>query len=524
MSNMLNQIKNPRENLRKNITLIKFLLPSSFGVLFFNFIFLNLALATINPQINYQGKLYDSSNVVVADGPQDFVFKLYNTSSGGTPIYTEIWDSGTRFVSSVNASMTAGETSVTSNTSISNLAIGDVIYNNTALDEVIVEAISGNIITISPTSKAWLIGDSITNKVSTRSGLFSANIGSVLSLSSVNFNQSNLYLGITINNINSTTNPEMKPRKRLTSVPYALNAEKINGATASSSPTAGQIPILDSTGALNVGIGAVNNSGHALNVVGTAALSTGTLWTNTSDRGVKKDILSIGGALDVLSKLKPSQFGYTNEYLTTHPELKDQTYYGFIAQEFAEVFPESVSKDGSTGYLQMNATNVIPYLVAGIKELHEKSVAIISSSETISGSEIILSDDDDVFVEDEGVIGYIKEKILAGTKVVKNFAVERVVAFTGIFENVKSKKVESQKIETKELCVGVVCISEEQLKNILASQPGSASYQVIKLSNDHYQISNSTIIAEAGAMLDQVINAAIEKGFAGIIFQPGKFN
>lgn len=45
--------------------------------------------AAINQQINYQGKLTDSSNVTVADGLYDVVFKLYTVSSGGSPIWTE---------------------------------------------------------------------------------------------------------------------------------------------------------------------------------------------------------------------------------------------------------------------------------------------------------------------------------------------------------------------------------------------------------------------------------------------------
>ena len=45
--------------------------------------------AAFNPQINYQGKLTDSSDVAVADGNYNMEFKLYTAASGGTAIWTE---------------------------------------------------------------------------------------------------------------------------------------------------------------------------------------------------------------------------------------------------------------------------------------------------------------------------------------------------------------------------------------------------------------------------------------------------
>ncbi|HVS79445.1 MAG TPA: hypothetical protein VHF05_00525, partial [Candidatus Paceibacterota bacterium] len=47
--------------------------------------------ATFNTQINYQGKLADSSNVAVADGTYQMSFSLYTAATGGSPIWTESW-------------------------------------------------------------------------------------------------------------------------------------------------------------------------------------------------------------------------------------------------------------------------------------------------------------------------------------------------------------------------------------------------------------------------------------------------
>ncbi len=45
--------------------------------------------AQANPQINYQGKLTDSTGVAVANGSYDMEFRLYTAASGGSAIWTE---------------------------------------------------------------------------------------------------------------------------------------------------------------------------------------------------------------------------------------------------------------------------------------------------------------------------------------------------------------------------------------------------------------------------------------------------
>ena len=44
---------------------------------------------TLPHTINYQGVLKDASGVVVANGDYNLTFKLYNTNSGGTALWTE---------------------------------------------------------------------------------------------------------------------------------------------------------------------------------------------------------------------------------------------------------------------------------------------------------------------------------------------------------------------------------------------------------------------------------------------------
>ncbi|MEK7123792.1 MAG: hypothetical protein AAB851_02780, partial [Patescibacteria group bacterium] len=212
-----------------------------FSAIFIALIFSGLTAqgaAGINPQFNYQGKLTNPAGLAVSDGAYNFVFKLYTASSGGSAIWTETWNTSTRFSSTVTGTPpSSGGTSVTytDDATEAYLAIGDALYDITANDEVIIEAIdtTANVITISPTSKAWAASDSITTRISTKGGLFSARLGSITSLSSINLNQTPLYLGVAVG-----ADSEMTPRKRITSVLQAFQANKLDGILNSTSTTA----------------------------------------------------------------------------------------------------------------------------------------------------------------------------------------------------------------------------------------------------------------------------------------------
>ncbi len=72
--------------------------------------------------------------------------------------------------------------------------------------------------------------------------------------------------------------------------------------------------------------------------------------------------------MEVLEQLRPVLFRYTDDYRLKHPSVQSHAYANFVAQEFAEVFPDSV-KQGGEGLLQVDSYVVRPYLVAALKEL-----------------------------------------------------------------------------------------------------------------------------------------------------------
>jgi trimeric autotransporter adhesin len=85
---------------------------------------------------------------------------------------------------------------------------------------------------------------------------------------------------------------------------------------------------------------------NALEVEGNASNTTASAWLANSDRRIKTDIRDIDNSFELIKSLRPVKFKYTEEWKRKHPSIKDQYYYNFIAQEYQQVFPESVKSSG----------------------------------------------------------------------------------------------------------------------------------------------------------------------------------
>lgn len=88
-------------------------------------------------------------------------------------------------------------------------------------------------------------------------------------------------------------------------------------------------------------------------------------WTVVSDERLKKDIVPITNALDILSQLHPKEFGYidTNKSGTARQ-------YGFIAQDVEKTISQWVKTDAD-GYKTITITGDTALLVQAIKEQQE---------------------------------------------------------------------------------------------------------------------------------------------------------
>jgi len=93
----------------------------------------------------------------------------------------------------------------------------------------------------------------------------------------------------------------------------------------------------------------------------------GTSWTNASDERLKNITGEIENALDKVGQLRAAKF-------TWKADTENKLQVGLIAQDVQAVLPEVVNStayimDDETEYLGVNYDQVIPLLVASIKEL-----------------------------------------------------------------------------------------------------------------------------------------------------------
>ncbi|HEX8226781.1 MAG TPA: carbohydrate binding domain-containing protein [Candidatus Saccharimonadales bacterium] len=116
-----------------------------------------------------------------------------------------------------------------------------------------------------------------TKSLTTVNGIFQTNLGDATTLpGSVNFNTDSLYIGVVFNG-----DTEMSPRVRLTSVPYAFNADMLDGLD--SSALAQLSPSSQQTGSLNVSGNITTGGtlqGNTLDAATSGALTIGS--TNTT--------------------------------------------------------------------------------------------------------------------------------------------------------------------------------------------------------------------------------------------------
>jgi len=122
-----------------------------------------------------------------------------------------------------------------------------------------------------------------------------------------------------------------------------------------------------------------------LTVVGNAYKPGGGSWAVSSDRRIKNNIAPISDALDTVMKLHPVNFHYTPEYRALEGGLADKTYAGFVAQEYAEVFPEAVtstekrvpgSAHNDSSMLALDPNPALITTVAAVQELAVENAAL----------------------------------------------------------------------------------------------------------------------------------------------------
>jgi len=166
----------------------------------------------------------------------------------------------------------------------------------------------------------------------------------------------------------------------------------------------------------NVGIG-INAPLEKLHVSGTIRASNlaggatnlttdanGNIIRDPSDVNLKENINTLDGSLDKVLRLR----GVSYDWKDTE-RFGTQTEIGFIAQEVEVIVPEVVRSGGD--YKSINTRNLVAVVVGAVQEMHE---------------------------------------IMIGFG-------DKIISTLGVFD----------RVETDELCVGVTCINEEELINLI---------------------------------------------------------
>jgi len=140
-----------------------------------------------------------------------------------------------------------------------------------------------------------------------------------------------------------------------------------------------------------------------------------TTWDGFSDARAKENVTNLTGALDTISQLRPVTFDWTDDYADTmnmfemdttdeksynHFSVKENGYdldrktsqIGFIAQEFEEVFPKSITETemqlGDTkveDFKTVNYDHLIPVLTKAVQELKAENDALKARIEALEG-------------------------------------------------------------------------------------------------------------------------------------------
>jgi hypothetical protein len=108
-------------------------------------------------------------------------------------------------------------------------------------------------------------------------------------------------------------------------------------------------------------------------------------YTNGSDARIKEDIAPITSGLDVIQKMNPVQFRYTEEW------SKDRSIQpGFIAQELQQALAGKDYIDGivytGSEYMSVAYQSIIPLLVKAVQELNAEKDALKTEVEALKAS------------------------------------------------------------------------------------------------------------------------------------------
>jgi hypothetical protein len=334
----------------------------------------------IQKTINFQGKVTNTDGTNVTDGTYDFVVKIYNGAGNGAgTLFTESWTSAALFSSVMTtAPGTTDDTLVyTSNSNESTLKVNQLLWNTTKKEAVVITSVdtSTNTLGISRPLVNWANGDTITNKVYVKDGVFRIPINSLnVDFSGVNFNSDALHVGVTFH-----TDSEMKPRMQLRSTPYAFNAEKVNGLTVTNTS---DNPFSTAT-ALKINDGSTIIFGGDFTTSGSNALTLTTSGTTSLTLPSGTTTLVAIDSTDILTNKTIGSTGLLFENSESVSNGTDGTI--FLGRNDAGLVTLTAKDNDSTA-----ALSILPGGVAGLTLGGGSMTALTVTTDSTGTDEVVL--------------------------------------------------------------------------------------------------------------------------------------
>ena len=163
----------------------------------------------------------------------------------------------------------------------------------------------------------------------------------------------------------STGNPEInfKTSGDAGSAVWALYKNSINNNFHFYQGT-NKVTIQNATG--NVGIG-TSDPGQKLDIAGgSGRVEPGYGWLTSSDQRLKKNIATLEGSLEKISRLRGVRFDSKE---AVHVDNGGGKHIGVIAQELEKEYPELVIGDEKTGYKAVAYDKLTAVLIEAVKEM-----------------------------------------------------------------------------------------------------------------------------------------------------------
>lgn len=209
----------------------------------------------------------------------------------------------------------------------------------------------------------------------------------------------------------------------------------------------------------NVGIG-VTAPVRRLEVVATAAGAhpIATAWELHSDLAFKTNIENLNYGLAEVLRLQPRSFNLT---------IDGSPSVGFIAQEMRDVIPELVS--GEEGQMGISYSLLTAVLTRAIQE-QQKQIDALSSGIGISTEGTLTQNGAPV---ENQPLGTLFVERVRGVLTHLGLTIENGIARA---RELFAERITAGEVRVEKLCVGDVCVDENQLRELLQrAAPTSAS-------------------------------------------------